>query len=195
MIIKQADLIISAGFASQFPASVFPEIAFAGRSNVGKSSLINALLARKKLAHTSSKPGKTQTINFYLINSAFHLVDLPGYGYAAVSKVKKAGWGELIDQYLKNRPGLGLVVHLVDARHEPSALDKQMAEVLRTCNIPSLVVATKRDKLARSVRMRQAQMIKDSLHLVEMPMMFSVNETGCREELWQKIIELVLAVN
>ncbi|MGE5654211.1 MAG: ribosome biogenesis GTP-binding protein YihA/YsxC, partial [Bacillota bacterium] len=130
MKIKSAHLVISAASPKQFVEGDLPEIALVGRSNVGKSSLINALLNRKSLARTSNTPGKTQLLNFYLINESFYLVDLPGYGYAAVSHAKQEGWAGLIDRYLDHRPQLSLVLQLVDLRHPPSALDKQMWEAL-----------------------------------------------------------------
>lgn len=191
MIIRSVDLVISAAAQGQFPPSNYPEIAFVGRSNVGKSSLINALLNRKRVAYVSGRPGKTQTINFFNINERFHLVDLPGYGYAAVSKSKKAGWGKLIEQYLKNRPQLRLVLHLVDSRHEPSELDLVMAEMLQSFHRPRLVVGTKRDKYAKSQWQKQASMLQKSLSLEAPPQLFTVNEAQPRQELWQRILEMV----
>ena len=190
MIIKSVEFITSSADKAQFPISTIPEIAFAGRSNVGKSSLINALLNRRQLAHVSSKPGKTQTINFFLINKLFHLVDLPGYGYAAVAKAKKEGWGPLIESYLAGRDSLKLVLHLVDSRHEPSKLDIQMHELLVYYSQTNLVVATKRDKIARAQWQKSAAMIQSTLGLPDKPILFSIKDSLCVQELWQQIAEV-----
>lgn len=186
MIIKKAELIISAVKMEQYPSTVVPEIAFAGKSNVGKSSTINALLNRKKLARTSGQPGKTQTINFYNINDAFNFVDLPGYGYAKVSKQEKEKWGSMIETYLKNRSQLMEVVLLVDIRHEPSLNDQQMYEWIKSYNYTGYVIATKADKLSRSQQMKNIAVIKKSLNIKDNNLIFpfsSMSKTGV-EEAW-----------
>ena len=163
MIIKDATFIGSFVKLEQYPVPDMPEIAMAGRSNVGKSSLINTLLNRKKLAKTSSTPGKTRTINFYKINQEFYLVDLPGYGYAKVSKKERESWGGMIGKYLSNRPSLREVVLLVDCRHDPSGDDKQMYEWIQQHGFGSIVIATKADKLSRSKLMQQLKRIRNQL--------------------------------
>lgn len=150
MIIKQAELVAVTAVPAQYPTDDKKEIAFAGRSNVGKSSLLNLLTKRKKLARVSSAPGKTRTINFYEINGAFRIVDLPGYGYAKVSKSISENWGEMMEKYFKSRQGLIQVVQLVDIRHEPSKQDVQMYNYLKHYGLDGLVVATKEDKLSRN---------------------------------------------
>ena len=163
MIIHSANFITSAARLDQCPADTLPEVAFVGRSNVGKSSLINKLLSRRRIAHTSGQPGKTQTLNYYLINERFYLVDLPGYGYARVSKAKKAGWGPLIDAYLGKRGPLRLVVQLVDLRHPPSREDRVMQELLSRLERARTVAGTKADKLKQSELARQERLIRAEL--------------------------------
>ena len=150
MIIKNAELAAVAVKKDQYPADDLPEIAFAGRSNVGKSSLFNLMVNRKNLARVSGSPGKTRTINFYEINGAFRVVDLPGYGYAKVSKSVSESWGDMIESYLRNRGGLIKVVLLVDIRHAPSGQDIQMYEYLKHYGLSGAVVATKADKVSRN---------------------------------------------
>ncbi|HFR3412279.1 TPA: ribosome biogenesis GTP-binding protein YihA/YsxC, partial [Streptococcus suis] len=144
-----AEILLSAVSKAQYPDDDIPEIALAGRSNVGKSSFINTLLGRKNLARTSGKPGKTQQLNFYNIDDKIRFVDVPGYGYAKVSKTERAKWGKMIEEYLTSRDNLRVVVSLVDMRHEPSADDVQMYEFLKYYEIPVIVVATKADKIPR----------------------------------------------
>jgi GTP-binding protein len=146
--VTTADFVISAARTAQFPKGPTPEIAFAGRSNVGKSSLLNSLVGRKALAKTSSTPGKTQQINFFRINDRFHFVDLPGYGYAKVSKTEREAWVRLIESYLRDRDQLRLVVSLSDIRHEPTALDRDMFAWLDSVGRPFLIVLTKYDKVS-----------------------------------------------
>lgn len=146
--ITSAEFIISAAQAAQFPKAPTPEVAFAGRSNVGKSSLLNSLVARKGLAKTSATPGKTQQINFFKINDRFHFVDLPGYGYAKVSKTERDAWVRLIESYLRTRDQLRLVVSLSDIRHEPTALDIDMFRWLDAIGRPFVIVLTKYDKVS-----------------------------------------------
>ncbi len=163
MRIVKSDLETVAVKPSQYPEANCSEIAFAGRSNVGKSSLLNLLTNRKKLARVSGSPGKTRTINFYRINDEFRIVDLPGYGYAKLSRSETEKWGEMMEAYLSNRPGLLKVVQLVDIRHEPSALDVQMYDYLRYYGLDGLVVATKADKISRNQQQKSIQMIRKKL--------------------------------
>lgn len=150
MIIKSSNYVVSAVREDQYPKDNLPEIALSGRSNVGKSSLINTLLKRKNLARTSSQPGKTQTLNFYLINDEFYLVDVPGYGYARVSQKKRQEFGEMIQDYLETRPNLTGLVILIDSRHEPTKDDIAMYNYAQYLNLPILVVCTKIDKIKKS---------------------------------------------
>lgn len=165
MIIKKSDLETVAVKPGQYPPENLKEIAFAGRSNVGKSSLLNLITGRKKLARVSGSPGKTRTINFYIINDEFRIVDLPGYGYAKVSKSMSEGWGEMMERYLANRPNLVKVVQLVDIRHEPSKQDVEMYNYLRHYGLDGIVVATKADKISRNQLARQIKLIKQTLKL------------------------------
>ena len=157
MIIKQAELETVCGITSKLPENAFPEVAFAGKSNVGKSSLINGLLNRKSLARTSSQPGKTQTINFYKVNGDLYLVDLPGYGYAKVSNEIKAKWGRMIENYLHGSKQLKAVFLLVDIRHEPSANDKDMYQWIVAQGYEPVIIATKLDKIKRSQETKQGR--------------------------------------
>lgn len=165
MIIRKADLVAVAVKKNQYPEDDKKEIAFAGRSNVGKSSLLNLLVNRKNLARVSGSPGKTRTINFYEINDEFRIVDLPGYGYAKVSKSVTENWGEMIETYLAGRQGLLKVVLLVDIRHTPSAQDVQMYEWLRHYGFEGIVVATKSDKISRNEMMKNIGEIRKTLGL------------------------------
>ncbi|MDQ0223297.1 ribosome biogenesis GTP-binding protein YihA/YsxC [Streptococcus moroccensis] len=161
--IHNAEIVLSAVSQAQYPADSLPEIAMAGRSNVGKSSFINGILNRKNLARTSSKPGKTQQLNFYNIDDQLRFVDVPGYGYAKVSKTERAKWGKMIEEYLTTRENLRAVVSLVDMRHEPTADDIQMYEFLKYYEIPVIVVATKADKIPRGKWNKQESIIKKKL--------------------------------
>ncbi len=163
MIIKNAELVAVTAKREQYPAEDKKEIAFVGRSNVGKSSLLNLLTNRKSLARVSGNPGKTRTINFYEVNGEFRIVDLPGYGYAKVSKSISATWGEMIDTYLKDRRELVKVVQLVDIRHAPSALDIQMYDYLKHYQLDGLVVATKADKISRNETAKSVALIRKTL--------------------------------
>ncbi|MBR2512312.1 MAG: YihA family ribosome biogenesis GTP-binding protein [Firmicutes bacterium] len=165
MIIKEAALEAMAAKPSQYPAEDLTEIAFAGRSNVGKSSLLNLLTGRKKLAYVSGSPGKTRTINFYRINDAFRIVDLPGYGYAKISKKVSQEWGKMMEAYLEKRPNLVKVVQLVDIRHEPTAQDVQMYDYLRYYGLDGIVVATKADKVSSNQKQKQISVIRKTLGL------------------------------
>ena len=163
MIIKKAELETVAVKRSQYPEDNVPEIAFAGRSNVGKSSLLNLLTNRKSLARVSGAPGKTRTINFYRINDEFRIVDLPGYGYAKISKSIYENWGDMMEEYFQNRQGLKKVVQLVDIRHAPSAQDVQMYEYLKHYVLDGLVVATKADKISRNQMNKNISVIRKAL--------------------------------
>lgn len=165
MIIKQAELEAVTAKKSQYPEDNLKEIAFAGRSNVGKSSLLNLLTGRKKLARVSGSPGKTRTINFYRINNAFRIVDLPGYGYAKVSKSMSESWGEMMETYFENRQGLVKVIQLVDIRHAPSKQDVEMYQYLRHYGLDGIVVATKADKVSRNEMQKCIKQIRTTLKL------------------------------
>ena len=163
MIIKKAELETVCGITSVLPENTQPEYAFAGKSNVGKSSLINALLNRKSLARTSSQPGKTQTINFYHINEEFYFVDLPGYGYAKVSEQVKAKWGKMIENYLNKSAQLRYVFLLIDIRHEPSANDVMMYDWVKANGFNPVIIATKLDKIKRSQVQKHLKMVREGL--------------------------------
>ena len=166
MVIKKVNLDIVIGVTSAIPDTQYPEVAFAGKSNVGKSSLINSLMNRKSYARTSSQPGKTQTINFYNINDCMYLVDLPGYGYANASPAVKAKWGKMIEKYLRKSANLKQVFLLVDIRHDPSENDKMMYEWIVSQGYNPIIIATKLDKLKRSQVAKHVKMIKQGLDLV-----------------------------
>ena len=163
MKIKSSELRTVCGPTSKLPAEDLPEIAFAGRSNVGKSSLINSLLNRKNLARTSSSPGKTVTINFYIINEMFYLVDLPGYGYAKASLQERAKWGKMIEKYLSTRDVLRAVVLLVDIRHAPTKDDVMMYEWIVANGLKPIIVATKLDKIKRSQKDKNLKIVRETL--------------------------------
>lgn len=163
MKINRSEIETVAVKPSQYPAADKPEIAFAGRSNVGKSSLLNLLTGRKSLARVSGSPGKTRTINFYLINGEFRIVDLPGYGYARVSKSESRSWGEMMESYLEKRPNLIKVIQLVDIRHKPSAQDVQMYEYLKYYGLDGVVAATKADKISNNEKQKNLKLIRDTL--------------------------------
>ena len=165
MIIRSSSYAVSAVKESQYPKDNLPEIALAGRSNVGKSSLINTLLKRKNLARTSSQPGKTQTLNFYLVNDDFYLVDVPGYGYAKVSQKRRQEFGEMIQDYLETRPNLKGLIILIDSRHQPTKDDIAMYEYAQYLNIPILVVCTKMDKIKKSQTNKVMSGLKKHLDL------------------------------
>lgn len=165
MKITKAEIVTSAVQPSHYPGGNFPEIALAGRSNVGKSSFINRMLGRKNLVRTSSKPGKTRTLNFYNINDAFHFVDVPGYGYAKVSKQERNKWGQMMEAYFETREQLRVVVLIVDSRHQPTQDDIQMYEYVTHLGIPLIVVATKYDKLKRSNQVKNIKKIKSKLQV------------------------------
>lgn len=160
MVIKNVNLETVIGVTSKIPQNKLPEVAFAGKSNVGKSSLINALMNRKSLARTSAQPGKTQTINFYNINNGFYLVDLPGYGYAKAGVEEKAKWGRMVEKYLRQSKALRAVFLLVDIRHEPSENDKMMYEWIKANGYTPIVIATKADKIKRSQLSKHISMVR-----------------------------------
>ena len=189
MKVHNAEIVISAVSPKQYPETDLPEIALAGRSNVGKSSFINTLIDRKNLARTSGKPGKTQTLNFYLIENTLHFVDVPGYGYAKVSKTERAKWGEMIETYITSRKQLRAVVSLVDVRHDPSKEDIQMYEFLKYYNIPVIVVATKADKIPRGKWNKHTSAIKKKLDFDpdDTFILFSSETKKGKEEAWEAI--------
>ena len=193
MKIKKSDIEAVAVKPSQYPPENLKEIAFAGRSNVGKSSLLNLLTGRKKLARVSGSPGKTRTINFYLINDTFRIVDLPGYGYAKVSKSVSQDWGEMMEKYLSGRQNLVKVIQLVDIRHEPSKQDVEMYEYLRYYGLDGIVVATKADKVSKNQIPKQIKQIRQTLGLGKEDIVIPVSalkRTGY-EELLDVIEELL----
>ena len=188
-----AEILLSAANKSHYPQDDIPEIALAGRSNVGKSSFINTMLNRKNLARTSGKPGKTQLLNFFNIDNKLRFVDVPGYGYAKVSKTERAKWGRMIEEYLTSRVNLRAVVSLVDLRHEPSADDVQMYEFLKYYEIPVILVATKADKIPRGKWNKHESAIKKKLNFdpADTFILFSsVDKTGI-DASWNAILEKV----
>lgn len=190
MKVTSAEFVKSVYDTAHLPHDRRAEISFLGRSNVGKSSLLNSLLQRKALARTSNTPGRTQCINYFLINEAFYFVDLPGYGYAKVSKSMRADWGKMAQDYLAERDDLMLSIQLVDARHSPTSLDKQLYEWLNFNQKPYLVVATKSDKLSRNELQKQMKLIRTVMP--EADVMSYSSQTGAgRDELWAKIAKAV----
>ncbi|MGA1597664.1 MAG: ribosome biogenesis GTP-binding protein YihA/YsxC [bacterium] len=187
MKVTSASLVLSAASVRQFPPEDLPEVAFAGKSNVGKSTMINSLLNRKGLVKTSSTPGKTQLINFFLINQRFHCVDLPGYGYAKVPAAVKAGWRALIESYLSERNQLQGVVLIVDSRHGPTRDDLQLKDWLDYHQRPVLVVANKVDKLKRNEVNKQLRSIQQALNLPELPLQHSSLAKIGRPEIWKAL--------
>lgn len=187
MVIKNVSLETVIGVTSKVPQNNMPEIAFAGKSNVGKSSLINALMNRKSLARTSSQPGKTQTINFYNINNELYFVDLPGYGYAKVSQQEKEKWGKMVERYLHQSRVLRAVFLLIDIRHDPSANDKLMYDWIVSQGYHPIIIATKLDKIKRSQRDKQVRTIRQGLGLLPGSIVIpfsSVTKQG-RDEIWE----------
>ncbi len=186
-----ASILLSVANKSHYPQDDLPEVALAGRSNVGKSSFINTLLNRKKLARTSSKPGKTQLLNFYNIDDKLRFVDVPGYGYAKVSKTERAKWGKMIEEYLVTRDNLRVVVSLVDLRHEPTADDVQMYDFLKYYGIPVIIVATKADKVPRGKWNKQESLIKKKLNFDKQDsfIVFSSETKEGYDLAWDTILE------
>ncbi|WP_141431873.1 ribosome biogenesis GTP-binding protein YihA/YsxC [Bacillus sp. 03113] len=190
MKITSAEIVISAVRPNQYPETALPEFALAGRSNVGKSSFINKMLGRKSLARISSKPGKTQTLNFYLINEKLHFVDVPGYGYAKVSKKEREAWGKMIETYLTSREQLRAVVLLTDVRHPPTADDLMMYEFLKHYGLRCIIIATKADKIPKSKWQKHLKTTRETLNLdPEDHLILFSSETGLgRDQVW-KIFE------
>ena len=189
MKVTSSEIVISAVKPEQYPDLDLPEIALAGRSNVGKSSFINKLLNRKNLARTSSKPGKTQTLNFYIINEMLHFVDVPGYGYAKVSKSERDAWGKMIETYFTKRRQLCAAVLLVDLRHAPSKDDVMMYEFLKHHDIPTIVVATKADKIPKGKWQKHMKVVRETLDKdPNDPLICFSSETGQgKVEAWSAI--------
>ena len=189
MVIKNVNLETVIGVTSKIPQNMMPELAFAGKSNVGKSSLINALMNRKSLARTSAQPGKTQTINFYNINEALYFVDLPGYGYAKVSRQEKEEWGKMIERYLHQSKVLQAVFLLIDIRHDPSANDKLMYDWICANGFQPIIIATKADKINRSQLQKHVKMVRQGLgvdkNTVVIP--FSAQTKQGRDEIYEMI--------
>ncbi len=194
MVIKNVNLETVCGITSKLPENDKPEIAFAGKSNVGKSSLINALMNRKNYARTSAQPGKTQTINFYNINDVFYCVDLPGYGYAKVSEDTREKWGRMIERYLRKSRQLKQVFLLIDIRHEPSANDRNMFEWVIYNGYRPIIIATKLDKINRSQIQKHVKMVRESLGMKKEDILipFSSETKQGLEELWNLIDSIVI---
>lgn len=186
MKVTSSDIVISAVKPEQYPSDPIPEFALAGRSNVGKSSFINKMINRKSLARTSSKPGKTQTLNFYIINNALHFVDVPGYGYAKVAKTERAAWGRMIETYFTSREQLRAAIQLVDLRHPPTKDDISMYEFLKHHNLPVIVIATKADKIPKGKWQKHLKITRETLGLdKEDELMLFSSETGeGKEQAW-----------
>lgn len=193
MVIKSVNLETVIGVTSKIPQNSMPEIAFAGKSNVGKSSLINALMNRKSLARTSSSPGKTQTINFYNINDVLYFVDLPGYGYAKVSQQEKEKWGKMVERYLHQSKVLVAVFLLVDIRHDPSANDKVMYDWILANGFHPIVIATKADKINRSQLQKQVRAVRQGLGVDQDTIVipFSAQTKQGRDEIYELIDSMV----
>ena len=185
-VIKNVNLETVCGITSKLPENTLPEVAFAGKSNVGKSSLINGLMNRKSYARTSQQPGKTQTINFYNINQEIYFVDLPGYGYAKVSEAIKAKWGTMIERYLHHSKQLKIIFLLIDIRHEPGANDKQMYQWILSQGFTPVIIATKLDKINRSQRDKHIKMLKNGLQVVPKTLVipFSAQTKQGKEEIY-----------
>ena len=195
MKINNVEMTVSAVRRSQYPIDDKPEFMLVGRSNVGKSSFINTIIHRKNFARTSSRPGKTQTLNFYLVNDEFYFVDVPGYGYAAVNKEQQKKFGMMIEDYIKNRSQLRTILMLVDFRHKPTEDDVLMYNFLKHFEIPVILVATKIDKVSKNAREKQKRLIKDSIDLVlgdELVLFSSVSKEGKLEV--QEILDKLISI-
>ncbi|GAA0456716.1 ribosome biogenesis GTP-binding protein YihA/YsxC [Alkalibacillus silvisoli] len=193
MKVNQAEIVISAVSKAQYPGDQFPEIALAGRSNVGKSSFINRMIQRKNLARTSSKPGKTQTLNFYMINESFFFVDVPGYGYAKVSKKEREAWGRMVEEYFKTRDTLKATVLLIDFRHPPTEDDLIMYDFLKHFELPVVVIATKLDKINKTKRQKHLKVIEEALEIEpeDVIIPFSAETGEGKEQAWNKLKEFL----
>ena len=189
IIINNTDIFTTAVKPDGYPTNDWPEVAFVGKSNVGKSSLINAMLGRKRLARTSGQPGKTRAINFFGVESKLFFVDLPGYGYARISKSESAKWGDMVESYLKDRPPLKRIFLLVDIRHEPGDHDKMLYEWFVHYNLPFTVIATKSDKLKRSQIQKHTAIIRRALGMEDMPIPFSSESKDGRDTIWDIILD------
>jgi GTP-binding protein len=186
--VVQADFVISAVSERDFPKEGIPEVVFAGRSNVGKSSLINRLVGNARLARTSATPGKTQCINFYRVNKSFFFVDLPGFGYAKAAKSAVQQWKNLIERYFRNRLFIVLAIQLVDSRMPPTSLDLQLCEWLERLRIPRMLVATKSDKLSNNRKGAQLHVISNSFGRQSIVMSSAETGTGCKE-IWKRVLQ------
>lgn len=186
MKVTNAEIVISAVSKKQYPNDALPEIALAGRSNVGKSSFINKIIQRKNLARTSSKPGKTQTLNFYKINEMFYFVDVPGYGYAKVSKKEREKWGQMMDEYFQTRETLKVVLLITDIRHAPTADDVQMYDFLKYYDLPVIIIATKLDKVPKSKRSKHLKRTIETLQVEadDVVLPFSAETGEGKDEAW-----------
>ncbi|AIF43285.1 ribosome biogenesis GTP-binding protein YihA/YsxC [Virgibacillus sp. SK37] len=193
MKITNAEIVISAVSQKQYPNDQLPEIALAGRSNVGKSSFINTLINRKNLARTSSKPGKTQTLNFYKLNEAFYFVDVPGYGYAKVSKKEREKWGKMMEEYFQTRDTLNAVILITDVRHEPTSADIQMYDFLKYYQLPVIVVATKLDKVPKNKVNAHLKRTKETLEMAadDYLLPFSAEKGYGKEEAWSLLKKFI----
>ena len=190
MVIKKVNLDIVIGVTSKIPETSMPEVAFAGRSNVGKSSLINALMNRKAYARTSAPPGKTQTINYYNVNDEIFLVDLPGYGYTKASVKAKEQWGKMVERYLKRSEKLTKVFLLIDSRHEPSANDKMMYDWVVDSGFRPVIIATKSDKLKKTEKEKNKRIIRDALNMQKEDILILVSAAKKEgiDEVWEEIL-------
>ncbi|MBD1223744.1 ribosome biogenesis GTP-binding protein YihA/YsxC [Virgibacillus halodenitrificans] len=193
MKITNAEIVISAVSQKQYPNDQLPEIALAGRSNVGKSSFINTIINRKNLARTSSKPGKTQTLNFYKLNNAFYFVDVPGYGYAKVSKKEREKWGKMMEEYFQTRDTLNAVILITDVRHEPTSDDIQMYDFLKYYQLPVIVVATKLDKVPKNKIDAHLKRTKETLEMEadDYLLPFSAEKGYGKEEAWNLLKKFI----
>jgi GTP-binding protein len=194
MLIKSAEFVISAVRPQQYPAEELPEFAFAGRSNVGKSSLINTLVSRRKLVQTSSTPGKTRLINFFRVNDALMFVDLPGYGYARVSQEERLKWRPMIEKYLSSRENLKAVVLILDIRRTPNEEDAQLLNWLARREIAAILVVTKTDKLSKTSQAKQLRIIAEALEIdADELVLFSAKSRQGRDVLWRTLVDMATA--